>query len=272
MATETFFSYKNYRWMWINASVLALCAVLYWLDRPIGGRNGGTVLGYSLGALATLGIAYLMWFGMRKRSYHSRTTTLLGCLSAHVWLGLMLIVLVPLHSGFSFGFNVHTLAYALMVLVIVSGLWGAVTYLDKAADIKSHRGGGTIPKLLEQVFFISGDIKGMGKGRSDAFLALMHKVDFEFKPGLLRALLGRRPSAIEKAQMAELLAKLPEKEHDDGLKLISVVNKKREIATQILDEISTLSKMKLWLYVHLPVSFALLVALGAHIFSVFYYW
>ena len=30
--------------------------------------------------------------------------------------------------------------------------------------------------------------------------------------------------------------------------------------------------MQLWLFFHVPLSFALLAALGAHVVSVFYYW
>jgi hypothetical protein len=30
--------------------------------------------------------------------------------------------------------------------------------------------------------------------------------------------------------------------------------------------------LEIWLYVHVPATFALIAALGAHIFSVFFYW
>ena len=47
--------------------------------------------------------------------------------------GLSLIVIVTLHTGFQFGWNVHTLAYGLMLLVIVSGIFGIVVYAAPAA-------------------------------------------------------------------------------------------------------------------------------------------
>ena len=44
-------------------------------------------------------------------------------------LGLSLIVVATLHTGFHFSWNVHTLAYGLMMLVIASGavgVWAAL--------------------------------------------------------------------------------------------------------------------------------------------------
>jgi len=46
---------------------------------------------------------------------------------AHVYLGLSLLVIARC-TRLHFGWNVHTLAYALMVLVIVSGMFGAAAY------------------------------------------------------------------------------------------------------------------------------------------------
>ncbi len=103
MRVETFFNYRNYRWLWINIIVLGFLVAIYVHDTPIGGRNGGTAVGYVYGSLATAGILYLMWFGIRKRSYSAKYTTLKGCLSAHVWLGIALSIIVPLHAGFHFG-------------------------------------------------------------------------------------------------------------------------------------------------------------------------
>ena len=61
---------------------------------------------------------------MRKRAITRGRWSLKAWTSAHVYLGLSLIVIATLHTGFQFGWNVHTLAYALMMLVIVSGIYG----------------------------------------------------------------------------------------------------------------------------------------------------
>ena len=255
----------------MNLAVLVLLSVVYLFDTPVGGPNGGTWVGYTYGVLATAGIVYLMWFGIRKRSYHARYTTLQGCLSAHVWLGVSLGVIVPLHSGFSFGMNVHTLAYALMMVVVLSGIWGAMQYGSLAPQIQSHRGGATLKKLLEQQLLLNNEIQSLGYQKSDAFLALIQKIDFEFNPSFWAAVLGRGPSTISTAQTASLLDVLPEKEHEDAVKVIKLIDRKQELVQTMLTEVKIMARLKLWLYLHLPVSFALLAALAVHIFSVFYY-
>ena len=272
MTMETFFSYRRYRWFWINAVIVLACIALYLVDDPIGGRNGGTVLGYTLGGLSTAGILYLMWFGIRKRSYNSQASTLKGCLSAHVYLGLALAVIVPLHSAFQFGLNVHTLTYVVMLMTIGSGIWGALNYSMLAAQVKSHRGGGTSKKLLEQVNLISRDVDALSKDKSDQFLNLVRGLDFEFKPSLRAVLFGDRQPQIPKSSGAELLSGLLQQEQEEGLKIITLINKKRELANQLYEETLVLTKLKMWLYFHLPLSCALVMLLAIHIFSVFWYW
>ncbi|MFM1847928.1 MAG: hypothetical protein RL417_1402, partial [Pseudomonadota bacterium] len=256
---ETFFNYRRYRWFWVNAAFVAVCIVLYILDDPIGGRNGGTVLGYTLGGLSTAGIAYLMWFGIRKRSYHAQASTLKGCLSAHVYLGLALAIIVPLHSAFQFGLNVHTLTYVVMLMTIGSGIWGALNYSVLAAQVRSHRGGGTSKKLLEQINLISKDIEGLSKDKSDQFLTLVRGLDFEFKPSLRAVLFGVRQPQIAKSTGGELLSGLLQQEQEQGLKIVTLINKKRELANQLYEETLVLTKLKMWLYFHLPLSFGLVM-------------
>ncbi len=271
MKLTSFYDYKNYRYFWLNALLLAVLSGLYFLDHPIHGPRGDTVLGYSYGIIGAAGIFYLLWFGVRKRSYRSSATTLKGCLSAHVWLGVSLLFIVPLHCGFKFGCNIHTVAYALMVIVIVSGIWGALNYSTLADKIQSHRGGATVQKLLSQLHLLGDDIRAIANQKSDVFQSFVRGVDFEFKPSIARALFGTVPEPIEKNESSALLSKLPESEHPDGLKLISLVNKKRDLASQVFAETAVIAKMRLWLFIHLPVSIALLVALAIHIFAVFYY-
>ncbi len=45
---------------------------------------------------------------------------------------------MTLHAGFQFGWNVHTLAYALMCLVVASGVVGTVLYLRYPAQMSAQ--------------------------------------------------------------------------------------------------------------------------------------
>lgn len=252
--------------------------VIYVMHDPVGGPSGGSWLGYTYGGIATAGIAFLMYYGIRKRSFYAKYTTLKGTLAAHVWIGVALTFIVPLHCAFSFGLNVHTLAYVLMVFVIASGVWGVVMYSDKPMDLRSQRGGGTPKQLIEQIKAIAGEIEDLLGGttettlKSDAFVKMITSIDFSFQPSLMRSLRRRNPKPIDRKRMAKLLASLPKNEQEDGRNLIGLVNKKRELVCRLQDESRAQTWVRAWLYLHLPVSCALVVALLIHIFSVFYYW
>lgn len=276
-ARDTYLSFKGFRWLWICVGVIALMTAVYCLDNPIGGPSGGTVLGYSYGVIATAGIIFLMYYGIRKRSFYSKATTLKGTLAAHVWIGIALIFIVPLHSGFSFGMNVHTLAYVLMVIVILSGVWGVVMYSEQPIRLKSQRGGGTPKQILEQIKAVTEEINELlglsaTTQKSDKFVKMIMSIDFSFKPDLVRSLRKRNPKEIDSKQMAALLSNLPKNEQEDGLKLIRLVNRKRDLVCRVQDEARSQTWVRLWLYLHLPISVALCVALGIHIFTVFFYW
>jgi hypothetical protein len=272
LAQDTFFSYKRYRFFILNVLTLIVLIGIYIMDSPIGGRNGATVVGYTYGTLAALGIAYLMYYGIRKRSYHASLTTLKGTLSAHVWIGISLAFIVPMHCGFNFGLNIHTLAYVLMLMVILSGIYGAIAYFSLAPSIPSHRGAGTVKKHLEQIKIINSSIDDLLTNRTDRFVDLKRKVDFDYNPTLYNALFAEKIELTDRSKLAELLQYLDEKEQVEALKLIGLVDKKIELIDELRREVAVMTKMKIWLYVHLPISFALLAAVLIHIFVVFYYW
>lgn len=269
---DTFVNYRGYRWLWANLVLLIVIIVAYLSYVPVGGHNGGTLIGYILGGIATAGIAYLMWFGVRKRAYRTSSNTLQGCLAAHIWLGLALTFIVPLHAGFQFGCNVHTVAYLLMVVVIGSGVWGAINYSTLAREIESHRGGGSVRTLIAQLEVLSRDLDGLCKGKSDAFLKLAQATDVPFNPSYWGLLRSPAPESVERETAAKLIAATPEGERDDGLKVLSLANKKRDLIRRISHEVKMFFKMRLWLLLHLPVSLALVVAVVIHIFSVFFNW
>src|SRR3546814_573172 len=71
--------------------------------------------------------------------------------SAHVYLGLSLIVVGTWHTGFQLGWNVHTLAWALMMLVILSGLYGVIVYATLPQALSNNREQMTQMQMLEAI-------------------------------------------------------------------------------------------------------------------------
>jgi hypothetical protein len=269
---ETFFNYQNYKWMWIHLAGLMIALLSYVLHTPVGAPSGDTWLGYTLGTLSALAMVVLMWYGIRKRAYYSKSTTLKGALAVHVWLGLSLLLLVPLHSGFSFGLNIHTLAYVLIVLTVLSGVWGSVVYLTMAPEVVSHRGKGTLKELLEKVTFISTAADALTLNKSPAFINLAKRLDHQFQPTLLNLVFGNALPAIDQRSCAAELATFAPLEQEDGLRLIGICSKKIEQINLIQREVRSQFWLKAWLYLHLPLACGAFALTIIHILSVFFFW
>jgi hypothetical protein len=117
-AHEGFLTSGGSRWAKIALVISIVALGIYILHDPQPRPNGGTWYGYTLGSIGALLILWLTALGIRKRAMTRGSWSLKSWTSAHVWMGLSLIVIGTLHTGFQFGWNVHTLAYALMMLVI----------------------------------------------------------------------------------------------------------------------------------------------------------
>ena len=100
-------------------------------------------------------IVWLSLLGIRKRKMTSGRWSLKGWTSAHVYLGLSLIVIGTLHTGFQLGWNVHTLAWSLMMIVIISGIVGIYFYATLPDNLSNNRADGdgavTERMMIEQL-------------------------------------------------------------------------------------------------------------------------
>ncbi len=125
---SSFLSFRRYLYLKIALGGIVLATLALALD-PAPVSNGGSWLGYTLGGLAAALALWLTGLGLRKRAYRSRLGTVQGWVSAHVYLGLALVLLIPLHSGFQFGWNIHTLSLVLLLAVAATGLRGVYAYI-----------------------------------------------------------------------------------------------------------------------------------------------
>src|SRR6266446_9861818 len=97
------------------------------LQRPTEYRNvGGTPLGLIFGTVALSIFVFAALLGVRKKLVLWRVGTVQRWLRAHIWLTLLTIPLVILHSGFRLGGPMTTLLMALFAIVMVSGIYGLV--------------------------------------------------------------------------------------------------------------------------------------------------
>jgi hypothetical protein len=87
---------------------------------------GGTPVGLIFGTTAFAIFIFAGLLGARKKVVLWRIGTLQRWMRAHIWLTLLTIPLVILHSGFRFGGPMTTLLVVLYLVVMVSGIYGLV--------------------------------------------------------------------------------------------------------------------------------------------------
>jgi hypothetical protein len=85
---------------------------------------GGTPLGLIFGAISLGIFIFAALLGVRKKIVLWRIGNLQRWLRAHIWLTLLTIPLVILHSGFRLGGPMTTLLVAIYAIVMVSGIYG----------------------------------------------------------------------------------------------------------------------------------------------------
>ena len=289
MASGSFVNYAGYRYLRLSLLMVVLAIAAYAWHQPLSGPNGGTWLGFTLGGLAAFIILILLWLGIRKRRYYSRVGTVRGWLSAHIWLGLSLPVLATLHSGFQFHWNIHTLAYVLTILAVLSGLWGAVMYLRNprlmaAQDEEQHH---------EMVEASMRELEAEALQLADRANPEVHDlVASAFKPkrppGRWARAFGGGPGVGDVAadrqfthdksawqlesKLAKALSASRDAEHVQRLRdLLATIGRRRALSQEHGAALNLQAQLQVWLIFHVPISLALLAALISHVVSVFFY-
>jgi len=274
---EGFLRYARFRWLKI-ALLVSLAVLVVYLIAPVEPRpNGGTWYGYTLGTIGVLLILWLTMLGVRKRNMTSGRWSLKAWTSAHVYLGLSLIVIGTLHTGFQFGWNIHTLAYALMILVIVSGIFGISAYATLPRVLSDNRGETTQAQMLDNLRLVDRQLHDAAQplDQQHAEIVRMSLEDDPFAGGVIARLTRRYPRCGTRAAQALIRRSTGHKPSigNDPLEKIDVLLERKQAAlARIRRHLQIKALLEVWLYVHVPLTFALIAALSAHVVSVFFYW
>ncbi len=274
---DGFIRHRRFLWLKIAASICVVAVLSYgWIDvQPR--HNGGSWYGYILGTIGALLIMWLSMLGMRKRWMTRGNWSLKAWTSAHVYLGLSLIVIATLHTGFQLGWNVHTLAYGLMMLVIISGIFGVSVYAIIPRAMSENREEMTENQMLSGLRSIDRQLHDGAQPLDQRHAALVQRSldQNPFGGGILRRLSGRYPRcATRRAQSAIHLDTVSSPNiGDDALEKIDILlSRKNAMLMRLRKHLRYKAVLEVWLYVHVPMTFALIAALTAHIISVFFYW
>lgn len=294
-------NYGQYRYLKQMGALVLIALLVYLSTSPDEPPNGGTWQGYTLGVIGAALILFLLWFGIRKRQYHRTKTSLSRWASAHVYLGISLPVVVSLHCGFQFGWNVHTLAYTLMMLVVVSGFYGLYAYLVYPEALTANRSGASRREMIAGIAQL--DETGLTLAE-DLGAETHHLVLREVKETRLGGTLWHQITmgaglpivphlqwklagnfvASEQASLGvdtlspeDFLRKYLRKSESTAeihrvVELLKVLNERQSMVSRVQRDIRYHAFMKCWLLLHVPLSCALLAAVLVHVISVFFYW
>jgi predicted permease len=239
--------------------------------------NGGSVFGYIAGTVATLLVLWLTLLGLRKRAITPGNWSLKAWVSAHVYLGLAVMVVTTLHSGFQFGWNIHTLAYGLMVLVVVSGLFGITVYAVLPRYLSRNRGETTQKQMLETLKALDRQINEAAQPLSEAQARVvqMSLDDSRVGGSLWRRLSGGRGGCGNQRALSRLKG-LRRQANDVQLQMLDrmeeLLLRKAAALSQVRRHLQIRAWLNVWLAFHVPATIALIAAITAHIISVFIYW
>lgn len=113
---------------WLVFCVLATAAASVWFGTEAWGTavwpSGSSLPGISFGVAGGLIIIFelLLWWRKKVRVWRIGRTQ--SWMRAHIWLGLLCVPLLILHTGFRFGGTLSTVLMGLLLVVVASGIWG----------------------------------------------------------------------------------------------------------------------------------------------------
>jgi hypothetical protein len=273
---QSFLEFRNHRYLKLAALLSLGSTVAYLQDPSALGHYGGTKIGIGLGTVGAALILWLMWFGVRKRRYSSRMGTLQGWLSAHVYLGGSLLVVATLHTGLQGGWNVHTAAYVLMLMVMASGCYGIYAYVRFPTLMTEVMGDETLDGIFLKVPGLDMEARRLALNLPDDINQAVLKASQESRVGggvwaQMTGVDRKCPTAAAVRLVSAKGRTLQGADARRNHELFAVLLRKQSLLERARQSVMYKARLDLWLYAHVPLSFALLATLAAHVFSVFFY-
>jgi hypothetical protein len=282
MSHESFLRHAGFRWLWLGLLLCVIVGAGFALSYTMSGfhlkHTGSSWFGYTSGTIGAGLIVWLTCLGIRKRLMTDNAWSLKAWVSAHVYLGLSLIVIATLHSGLQFGWNVHTLAYALMMLVILSGVFGIIMYARLPEKLSDSRGETTQKQMLEKINALDGRMLDVARPLEQNQAALVRQAVQKTRIGggfwqRLSGWHGNCPTRRAFQELSAARARMAAGPQATAMdQVLSLLEEKNATLDKARRYIRLRSLLEVWLYIHIPATLALIAALTAHIISVFFFW
>ena len=171
----------------------------------------------------------------------------------------------------------HTLAYVLMLLTVVSGMYGVFVYLRVPGAMTSNLGEDTLDAIVLRVGDLDREMREKAMSLPDTLFALVDKSVHGSRLGgsLQRIVSGADPKCPTAAAIREW-PQHAKRLTGDAAKLdkqvFGLLLQKNQLLERARRDLRYKAILDMWLYFHVPLAFMLLAALVVHVVSVFIYW
>jgi len=261
------------RWRLITLVLfLALAGSWVWYRQTESFLHGGTPMGLIYGFLSLFLMTLLLYFGIRKRAYRSRFGKLEEWLQAHIWLGIFSLFVIVAHTGFRFEDKIAVALFVVIVTTILSGILGAVLYRTVPRELTAVQSNLSGAEISEQLNQLTKAMARIASGRSAPFQRVYYGLLKESLPGYLAGwrLLVSKPSKVveRKGEWTNLVALVDKAEQTDLRQLLVLSRQHKELHLRLLYQQRYRNILDFWLYLHIPLSIAMVVLIVAHLWGV----
>jgi hypothetical protein len=238
--------------------------------------HGGSLVGLVFGTAGYLLILLLAYYGIRKRSYRSTFGTMEQWLQSHIYLGILVLVLLVLHTGGRFNDMVAVTTLILVAVVVLSGIAGAILFVTVPRLLTEVESNLTVEEISTQLNQLARNMARLASGRSQPFVRIYDGLMTESMPGWLagwRLLFSRmrRKSQQAVGDWSKMLALVGKDEQEPLRQMLVFSRQRKELLMRLMYQQRYKNILEFWLYIHVPVTIAVLVFGTVHVVAVFYY-
>lgn len=114
-------------WALRSLAILAISAVVYFLYAfgSLQGPRGGSAMGLLFGIVGFAFMIFAAFLGARKRVPTWRVGRAQTWMRGHLWLGFLALPIILFHGGFHFGGTLTRILMWLLIITVLSGVFGA---------------------------------------------------------------------------------------------------------------------------------------------------
>ncbi len=238
--------------------------ITYALRSPAGPR-GGSPVGLAFGIIGSVFMVFAGLLSGRKKVPIWRIGRAQAWMRGHLWLGALSLPIILFHAGFHFGGTLTSVLMALLIIVVASGIFGAIlqNYLPNvmAVEVPSETIFDQIDHVRSQLIadadgLIAGAVSADPGEKAAAPLTSFYQR--EMRPFLethaaRHQLLSNRDRARTAFEGLRLLLPTELKEATNKLEQICDEQRQLRLQTRLHHWLHG------WLILHIPLSFALLL-------------